>query len=100
GRAGPATPAGLELGKPPFGLVGAKLAGRLGLSPDQMETILAPLSERGALRRLASRWLTRGQGDRSVARVLNGLTAYHEAQPLRRGMPKEELRSRTGMPAE
>ena len=99
-RADPATAAVLELGKHPFGLVGAELAGRLGLSPDQMETILAPLSERGALRRLASRWLTREQWDRSVARVLNGLTAYHEAQPLRRGMPKEELRSRTGMPAD
>src|SRR4029077_4495105 len=78
GRAGRATAAVLELGKHPLGLVGAELAGRLGLSPDQMETILAPLSERGALRRLASRWLTREQWDRSVARVLNGLTAYHE----------------------
>src|SRR4029077_9617939 len=38
--ADPATAAVLELGKHPFGLVGAKLAGRLGLSPDQMETIL------------------------------------------------------------
>ena len=99
-RADPATAAVLELGKHPWGLVGAELARRLGLSPDQMETVLAPLSGRGAVRRLASRWLTREQWDRSVARVLNGLTAYHEAQPLRRGMPKEELRSRTGMPAE
>jgi selenocysteine-specific elongation factor len=99
-RADPATAAVLELGKHPWGLVGAELAGRLGLSPDQMETVLAPLSDRGAVRRLASRWLTREQWDRSVARVLNGLTAYHEAQPLRRGMPKEELRSRTGIPAE
>jgi selenocysteine-specific elongation factor len=99
-RADPATAAVLELGKHPWGLVGAELARRLGLSPDQMETVLAPLGERGAVRRLASRWLTREQWDRSVARVLNGLTAYHEAQPLRRGMPKEELRSRTGIPAE
>jgi selenocysteine-specific elongation factor len=99
-RADPATAAVLELGKHPWGLVGAELARRLGLSPDQMETVLAPLGERGAVRRLASRWLTREQWDRSVARVLNGLTAYHETQPLRRGMPKEELRSRTSMPAE
>ncbi len=99
-RADPATAAVLELGKHPWGLVGAELAGRLGLSPALLETVLAPLVERGAVRRLASRWLTREQWERSVARVLNGLTAYHEAQPLRRGMPKEELRSRTGMPAE
>jgi selenocysteine-specific elongation factor len=99
-RADPATAAVLELGKHPWGLVGAELAGRLGLSPAQMEKVLAPLVERGAARRLASRWLTREQWERSVARVLNGLTAYHEAQPLRRGMPKEELRSRTGIPAE
>ena len=99
-RADPATAAVLELGKHPWGLAGAELAVRLGLSPEQTETILAPLSERGAVRRLAARWLTREQWDRSVARVLIGLTAYHEAQPLRRGMPKEELRSRTGIPAE
>jgi selenocysteine-specific elongation factor len=90
----------LELGKNPWGLVEAELAGRLSLSPAQMEQILAPLIDRGAVRRLASRWLTREQWERAVARVLSGLTAYHEAQPLRRGMPKEELRSRTGMPAE
>ncbi len=99
-RADPGTAAVLELGKNPWGLVEAELAGRLSLSPAQLEKILAPLVDRGAVRRLASRWLTRDQWERSVARVLSGLTAYHEAQPLRRGMPKEELRSRTGMPAE
>ncbi len=99
-RADPGTAAVLELGKNPWGLVDAELAGRLSLSPAQLEKILAPLIDRGAVRRLASRWLTREQWERSVARVLSGLTAYHGAQPLRRGMPKEELRSRTGMPAE
>jgi selenocysteine-specific elongation factor len=99
-RADPATAAVLELGKHAWGLAGAELAGRLGLSPTQMETVLAPLTERGAVRRLASRWLTREQWERSVARVMSGLTGYHVAQPLRRGMPKEELRSRTGIPAE
>jgi selenocysteine-specific elongation factor len=99
-RADPATASVLELSKHPWGLVGAELAGRLGASPEQMEMVLAPLIDRGAVRRLASRWLTREQWERSVARVLSGLSAYHEAQPLRRGMPKEELRSRTGIPAE
>ncbi len=99
-HADPATSAVLELGKHPWGLVETELASRLGVSPAQMEKILAPLIDRGALRRLASRWLTREQWERSVSRVLSGLNVYHEAQPLRRGMPKEELRSRTGIPAE
>src|SRR2546425_9354287 len=99
-RADPATSAVLELGKHPWGLAETELAGRLGVSPAQLERILAPLIERGAVRRLASRWLTRPQWDQSVARVLSVLSVYHEAQPLRRGMPKEELRSRTGIPAE
>ena len=99
-HADPGTAAVLELGKHPFGLVDTELEVRLGLSPAQIGEILAPLIERGALRRLASRWLTRDQWERSVSRVMTGLAAYHEAQPLRRGMPKEELRGRTGLPAE
>jgi selenocysteine-specific elongation factor len=99
-RADPATSAVLELGKHPWGLLETELASRIGVSPDQLEKILAPLIDRGAVRRLASRWLTREQWERSVSRVLSSLNAYHEAQPLRRGMPKEELRSRTGIPAE
>jgi selenocysteine-specific elongation factor len=99
-RADPATSAVLELGKHQWGLVETELASRLGVSAAEMRTILAPLIDRGAVRRLAPRWLTREQWERSVSRVVGGLDAYHEAQPLRRGMPKEELRSRTGIPAE
>jgi len=99
-RADPATSAVLELGKHPWGLVETELAGRLGVSVAVLGPILAPLIERGAVRRLASRWLTRQQWEQSVARVLSVLNAYHAAQPLRRGMPKEELRNRTGIPAE
>jgi len=99
-RADPATSAVLELGKHPWGLVETELAGRLGVSVALLGPILAPLIERGAVRRLASRWLTRQQWEQSVARVLSVLKAYHAAQPLRRGMPKEELRNRTGIPAE
>jgi selenocysteine-specific elongation factor len=94
------TAALLELGKHAWGLEEPELAGRLGLSSTRINEVLAPLIERGALRRLSSRWLTHEQWERAVSRVLAGLDAYHEAQPLRRGMPKEELRSRTGIPAE
>jgi selenocysteine-specific elongation factor len=99
-RADPATSAALELGKHPWGLPQTELAGRLGVTPAQMEAVLAPLVERGAVRRVSGRWLTRDQWEHSVSLVLDGLQAYHAAQPLRRGMPKEELRSRTGIPAE
>src|SRR5207245_2330537 len=99
-RADPATSAVLELGKHPWGLKETELAGRLGVSAAQLETILAPLIDRGAVRRLNSRRLTRQQWEQLMTRVLSVLTAYHEVQPLRRGMPKEELRSRTGIPAE
>ncbi len=99
-RADPATSAVLELGKHPWGLVDAELAGRLGVSAARLETLLAPLIQRGAVRRLAARWLTRQQWEQWVARVVSVLRAYHDAQPLRRGMPKEELRSRTGIPSE
>src|SRR5256712_10368940 len=99
-RADPATSAVLELGKHPWGLKETELAGRLGVSAAQLETILAPLIDRGAVRRLNSRRLTRQQWEQLMTRVLSVLTAYHEAQPLRRGTPKEELRSRTGIPAE
>ena len=90
----------LELAKHPWGLKDTELAGRLGVSAARLETILAPLIERGAVRRLAARWLTRPQWEQWVTRVLSVLSAYHEAQPLRRGMPKEELRSRTAIPAD
>src|SRR5947208_7756580 len=99
-RADPATAAVLELGKHLWGMPDTELAGRLGLTSARTDEMLAPLVERGALRRLGSRWLTRDQWERAAARVTSGLDAYHQAQPLRRGMPKEQLRSRTGMPAE
>ena len=92
------TAAILELGKHAWGLDERDLAGRLGTT--RVDQMLAPLTERGVVRRLSSRWLTREQWERAVSRVQTSLDAYHQAQPLRRGMPKEELRSRTGLPAE
>jgi selenocysteine-specific elongation factor len=99
-HADPATAAVLELSKHPAGLADGDLAGRLGLTSARVHEILTPLIDTGAVRRLASRWLTREQWERAVSRVAGELAAYHRAQPLRRGMPKEELRSRTGIPAE
>ena len=98
--ADPATAAVLELGKHPWGLRDSELAGFLGVPSGQLVEVLAPLTEAGVVRRLPSGWLGRDQWDGLQSRVTSSLEAYHRAQPLRRGMPKEELRSRTSIPAE
>jgi selenocysteine-specific elongation factor len=99
-RADPKIAAVLELGKHPWGLLDAELAGRLGVTTARIAEIVAPLVDLGAVRRLGSRSLTRDQWERAVSGVINELNGHHAAQPLRRGMPKEELRGRTGIPAE
>jgi selenocysteine-specific elongation factor len=99
-RADPATSAVLELGKHPWGLRDSELARFLGLPNGKLVEVLAPLAEQGILRRLGSGWVAQDQWDGLQSRVTSSLEAYHEAQPLRRGMPKEELRSRTGIPAD
>ncbi|OLD74096.1 MAG: selenocysteine-specific translation elongation factor [Chloroflexi bacterium 13_1_20CM_66_33] len=99
-RADPGTAVVLELGKHAWGLSEGDLGRRLGGSRQQLADTLAPVADRGAIRRLGSRWVTREQWERLSARVTAALAVYHQGQPLRSGMPKEELRSRTGIPAE
>jgi selenocysteine-specific elongation factor len=99
-RADPATAAVLELGKHPWGLRDSEVARFLGLPNGKVVEVLTPLAEGGVVRRMPSGWLARDQWDGLQSRVTSSLEVYHEAQPLRRGMPKEELRSRTGIPAD
>jgi selenocysteine-specific elongation factor len=99
-RADPATAAVLELGKHPWGLHDSELARFLGVPSGRLVDVLAPLTAGGAVRRVPSGWLARQQWDGLQSRVTSSLKAYHQAQPLRRGMPKEELRSRTNIPAD
>jgi len=99
-RADPGTAAVLELGKHPWGLRDSELARFLGLPNGKVVEVLMPLAEKGVVRRLPSGWLARDQWDGLQSRLTSSLEAYHEAQPLRRGMPKEELRSRTSIPAD
>jgi selenocysteine-specific elongation factor len=61
---------------------------------------MQPLAERGAVRHLGSTWVTRDRWEALVARATGVLDAYHLAHPLRRGIPREELRSRIGIPAD
>ena len=96
----PSITAVLELSKRPFGLTDRELAARLGLKPDAIDGLLSPLAGQRAVRRVGSAWLTAEQWERISARLVDALRAYHQAQPLRRGMPREELRSRTAIPSE
>lgn len=99
-RGDPAVTATLELGKHAFGLVDRELAARLGVPTDQLAEVLGPLQGEGALRHLDSTWLTSDQWAATATRIRQALERYHRAQPLRRGMAREELRSKTGIPAE
>ena len=99
-RGDPGTAVVLELGKHAWGLSDGDLGRRLGGTREQLADTLAPVAGRGAIRRLGSRWVTHEQWERLSARVTTALAAYHQGQPLRSGMPKEELRSRTGIPVE
>jgi len=99
-NADPATAAVLELGKHPWGLMDGELASYIGIPSSRLVQVLTPLADRGVLRRLPSGWLGRDQWEGLRSRVTTSLEVYHQAQPLRRGMPKEELRSRTGIRAD
>ena len=90
----------IELGKHPFGLSEDELASRLGLSGPRLAQVLAPLRASDHLRRVGASWMTQEQWQVLKGRLTNALSAYHRAQPLRPGMPKEELRSKTAIPAE
>jgi selenocysteine-specific elongation factor len=99
-RADPATAAVLELGKHPWGLTDGELASSLGLPASRLTEVLTPLADSGVLQPLASGWFARDRWESLLSRLTTSLEVYHQAQPLRRGMPKEELRSRTGIPAD
>jgi selenocysteine-specific elongation factor len=99
-HADPATAVVLELGKHPWGLSEAELADRLALPAAGLANVIGPLAQAGAVRRLGNIWMTRARWDAVESRVTGVLRAYHLAHPLRRGMPREELRSRGGFPAD
>jgi selenocysteine-specific elongation factor len=62
-----------------------------------MEEALATLVELGEVHRLGNYLLTAAYRDRLLERLTTTLTSYHQSYPLRRGMPREELRSRLAL---
>ncbi len=88
--------------------LGALIA-RAGLPTHEARTVLAGLvgdgsvvvlesARAGAARLAAASFVTTRSGwERLVAQMREGLDSYHRTFPLRRGMPKEELRTRLGL---
>ncbi len=79
---------------------------RLGLGREKAAEILQKLLEKGEVLTLKpegagedSYLLTKSGWDRLLARMVSLLEEYHRRYPLRRGMPKEELRSRMKIPS-
>ena len=88
----------LELLAHPRGLEDSTLARRLGTSMPATAAVLEQLAADGAVWRLGSVTMTAEHARRLEAAVVDLLNAAHNAEPLRRGMPREALRSRTALP--
>jgi selenocysteine-specific elongation factor len=82
------------------GLAGAArdvLARRLNIDAGTMQNQLAALVKQGVLLEVAGApplWLHRDEAEQFEQRALGLLRDFHAAEPLRPGLPKEELKSR------
>lgn len=71
------------------------VAAQLGLPVDEVRIHFAALADRGELVRMEGETVVhRHRLDAAEHQVLGILTGFHEAQPMRTGMSREELRSR------
>lgn len=89
----------LELAKRPAGLEEGALSRALGLPAAELAAALDRLLAAGGIRRLGVLLLNAARYRQLQAAVTQGLAAFHAAEPLRRGMQKEALRNRIGLPA-
>jgi selenocysteine-specific elongation factor len=71
------------------------VAHQLGMPLEEVKGLVAAMAERGELEQLGPEaYVHRHRLDAAEHQVLGALATYHEAQPLRSGMSREELRSR------
>jgi selenocysteine-specific elongation factor len=87
-----------ELAKHPQGAGAQQLAGALGVALADVRTSLPELVERQAAVEAGDLILTQHHWEAWLERLRLALAAFHAAHPLRAGMPKEELRTRTAIP--
>lgn len=72
---------------------------RLAMPPEAVRTLLEGLAVAGEAIRLGEdRWAAPEWQAAALRRLVEQVEAYHRENPLRRGMPKEEARSRLGWP--
>lgn len=74
----------------------SRLAEVLGLPPAQVQQTLLALERAGRACRLGSAYLSRAGWEGVSAQTRGVLADYHRDHPMRRGMPKEQLRRELG----
>jgi selenocysteine-specific elongation factor len=85
----------------PYGAAIKDAAKALGLSDSETTVAVTTVLDRGTAVQVSSGRLIHAAAlATAVDRALNSLNAYHAANPLRPGMPKEELRSTFGKGAD
>jgi selenocysteine-specific elongation factor len=99
-RGDPAEAVLQEVSSHTFGLSDAELSQRLGMLLDSIEPAAASLVASGSALRLGPALVSAEAWRRLSQRALTTLDVHHTAHPLRWGMPREELKSRTGIPLE
>jgi selenocysteine-specific elongation factor len=81
----------------PAGARGADLRARTPFGPERLRELLDQLTASGAAIAVDREWyLHREAGDRLRAQTLGLLETFHQDNPLRTGISREELRSRAG----
>ncbi len=75
-----------------------QLASATALPIKEVGSIAQTLLDSGAAISISGKWfLAAASWNRVIQRMIDELTSYHTAQPLRQGMPREALRSRMGI---
>ncbi|MCL4395991.1 MAG: selenocysteine-specific translation elongation factor [Chloroflexi bacterium] len=76
------------------------VAAATGLAADAVESVLAPLLQSGSVVSLgASHFVSAAGWSELAARIARSLDDFHRQFPLRAGLPREELKSRLGLPS-
>ncbi len=78
------------------GLIKSEIVRKSGLSEQEITTVLKRLAEEGRVLEYEGRWLTRTSYEGIATRIRTALNIYHNANPMRSGMPKEELKAQFG----
>lgn len=78
------------------GLIKPEIVRKSGLSEQEIATALKRLADESRVVEHGGRWLARTAYEGIAARIRTTLNAYHSSNPMRSGMPKEELRAQFG----